>query len=428
MRCLSCGAKSHDRPEERKVTARSFRMTPGQRRTPAAHGDGTPSVTVAAPTAPLAPALAEHPALTAAGHLLDTAAASGWAGPDPYDALWTKWPTPLVGGRRRRQAVLQLHARSPVDVRRFYRREHPRITKALALFGGAALDLDDETRAREVLELVLADKTTGTPGWGYPFDVQTRWSFYAAGTPNIIVTSFAGRALTRAAHQLREKRYADAAADAAVWTIESLLSGPELFFVYHAGSGTLIHNANLLGAAFVWEALGRDPALRDLIGAVVERSLEAQAPDGSFPYGAGAGLEFVDSFHTGFVLDALMSLRDVDPAIDSAIQRGATYYAERFFGSDGEARLWADSPYPEDAHSAGTGLSVLTRLAAAGIADPELVDRVCARTLSHVVRGGTTVNRRYRHHRTYVNYPRWATGHVAQGLARAGRYLADPRR
>jgi hypothetical protein len=380
-----------------------------------------------------APPSTGHPALNAAGRLLQSAANAGWCGPDPYDALWTNWPAPLVGGRRRRQAVLQLHARAPVDVRRFYRREHPRITKALALFGSTAMHLRTqatepraEALAREAFDLILADRATGTPGWGYPFDVQTRWSFYAAGTPNIIVTSFAGRALARADLDLGEARYGEAAADAALWTIESLLTGPEMYFVYHPGSGTLIHNANLLGAAFVWEALGRDPSVRDLVAAAVERSIAAQRVDGAFPYGEGAGLEFVDSFHTGFVLDALMSLADVDPAVEDAVDRGAAYY-ERFFGPDGEARLWADQPYPEDAHSAGTGLSALTLLAERGTVDRDLVDRVCARTLSHVVRGGTTVNRRYRHHRTFVNYPRWATGHVARGLAQAGCLLAPAR-
>ena len=30
--------------------------------------------------------------------------------------------------------------------------------------------------------------------WGYEFDVQTRWSFYPARTPNIIVTTFVANA------------------------------------------------------------------------------------------------------------------------------------------------------------------------------------------------------------------------------------------
>ena len=53
----------------------------------------------------------------AAFDLTETAAGVGFRGPDPYDALWWPWPRPLVAGRRRRQALIQLHARSPIDVR-----------------------------------------------------------------------------------------------------------------------------------------------------------------------------------------------------------------------------------------------------------------------------------------------------------------------
>src|SRR4051794_25990897 len=93
-------------------------------------------------------------ALIGAGRdLVRTAAKSGWRGPDPYDGLMYPWPAVLRGGRRRRQAIIQLHARSPVDLRRLYRRrEHPQIAKALGLFGLAtlrldAVDSDSETRA-----------------------------------------------------------------------------------------------------------------------------------------------------------------------------------------------------------------------------------------------------------------------------------------
>ena len=34
---------------------------------------------------------------------------------------------------------MQLHARSPVDIRRLYRRSHPLIPKALGIFGSVGL-------------------------------------------------------------------------------------------------------------------------------------------------------------------------------------------------------------------------------------------------------------------------------------------------
>ena len=70
-----------------------------------------------------------------------------------------------------------------------------------------------------------------------------------------------------------------------------------------------------------------------------------------------------------------MQMDSVDPAVDDAVRRGAAAYL-RFFDGEGRARLWADREYPEDAHSAGTGLSTLALLCRRGAVDPEVLERV----------------------------------------------------
>jgi putative inorganic carbon (hco3(-)) transporter len=362
------------------------------------------------------------PATTRAGSaLVHAAAAADWRGPDPYDGLLHRWPRPLRGGPRRRQAIVQLHARAPIDIRRLYgRREHPRIPKALALFGQSALRLDavaPDARLRaegeQALRLLLAD---GGEAWGYPFDVQTRWSFYPAGAPNVVVTSFAGHALEEAAERLGDPAFATRADRAARWTLEHAFDARTGAFSYHEHSDTVIHNANLLAARLVWSRLRHDAAARDAVHRAVERSLAAQAPDGSWEYGAGDNLAWRDSFHTGFVLLALAELREVDGAVDTALERGAPSY-ERFFGPGGQAQLWLDRPHPEDAHAAGTGLSALVALRELGLVEPQLVRRVTARTLGATLRDGHAVWRRWARGSTHVTYLRWCDAHVARGLA-----------
>ena len=118
----------------------------------------------------------------AGADLIARAAAAGWRGPDPYNGLWWRWPRVLVGGSRRRQVMTQLHVRAPIDVRALYRRTHPIIPKALALFGSAGLRahaLTADRRSAELalaaLELLNADCRAGPRAWGYHWDVQTRW-------------------------------------------------------------------------------------------------------------------------------------------------------------------------------------------------------------------------------------------------------------
>jgi hypothetical protein len=364
----------------------------------------------------------------AAAGLLEAASRSSWKGSDPYDGLWWPWPAPLVAGRRRRQAVMQLHARSPVDVRRLYRAERPLIPKALGIFGSTALRLrsltGDERFAQlgaDALRLLDGDRAAGPHAWGYHWDMQTRWSFYPGGSPNVVVTFFAARGLAEAAGPLGEPGFAERAEAAARWTLDALYLPERGIFAYHPGSEVLIHNASLLGARIVHTLLP-DGAASEQVAAAVERTLAGQSADGSWPY--GEKIAFVDSFHTGYVLDCLYALRGTDPAIDDAIRAGATYYCDRFFGADGAASLWPTRRYPLDAHSAGTGLTSLATLVRHGFADASLLRRVADRTASDVVRDGHAVHRRWRRGRTTVRYIRWCDAHVALGLADAAQVLA----
>jgi hypothetical protein len=372
-----------------------------------------------------------HPELAArASALCDRAEALAWRGPDIYDALWGRWPRFLVAGKRRRQALIQLHARSPLDLRRLYRRTHPRLAKALALYGSTRTRLhrlsgsDEQSRgARAALDLLVADRTTGCDGWGYPFGMQTRWSYYPANSPNVVVTAFAALALEEAGRALSEGRYIDRAAQAARWIQDRLFLPDSGIYAYHEDSRTLVHNANLLGARVVHRLLDDEDA-RDAVRRAVERTLAAQRPDGSFPYGDEPRLGFVDSFHTGFVLECLGEMRDTHSAVPDALARGATYWREGFFGPEGEARLWPDRAYPEDGHSTGTALTTMSALHRLGLVPIEELARVAARAQTHMLRDGHAVYRRYRLGAARVTYLRWADGHLALGLANAAQALA----
>ena len=369
--------------------------------------------------------------LDAALALTESAARHDFRGPDPFDALWWRWPKVMVGGRRRRQALIQLHARTPVDVRRLYRRSHPLIAKTLGVFGSVGVrahQLTATPRPRELglhaLDLLDADHRAGPRAWGYPWDMQTRWSFYPASTPNVVVTAFAAGALLEAAAMGGHAERAARAREAARWVLEELWVEPEGYFGYHPGRPVNIHNASLLGAWLVHVA---GVGAGEHVQRAIERTLDAQRPDGSWPYGEGANLGWTDSFHTGYVLICLDRMREVDhPRIAEAVARGAAYY-QRFFDADGRALLWATKPYPEDGHSAGTGLSALAALVRRGLVEPELVGRVAERVLDAGLRNGSAVHRRYRLGSTTVRYLRWCDAHVALGLIDAAAALRGTR-
>jgi hypothetical protein len=368
----------------------------------------------------------------AARRLIELAAGTRWRGPDPYDGLFVRWPGLLVAGPRRRQAIVQMHARSPVDIRRLYRRHHSLVPKAPALLGQAASRLvaareDHHLRelAHDALETLCADTTCGEDGWGYPWDTQTRWSYYSGGSPNVVATAFSANALAEAADVLDQPAWRARAERAAEWVARELFLPEEGYFAYHGHSDRLVHNANLLGAALVHELAPEAPGAAEAVRIATARTLDAQRPDGTWPYGEAAGLEWVDGFHTGYVLDSLCKLEGVDPRIHSEIERGARVYLSDFFDAEGRARLWRGKRYPEDSHSAGTGLTVLTRLAERDLVPADAVSRVAGYTLAHMMhRSGHALFRRQRWGTTRVYYTRWSDAPVALGFASAAAFFS----
>ena len=239
----------------------------------------------------------------------------------------------------------------------------------------------------------------------------------------MVVTAFVFAALREAAEWWPDGPYAERAERAARWLVDRTWLESGGYFVYHPGSNVNIHNANLLAARAAMEAFPEDTHVRQLVTRAVEQTLAAQPADGSFPYGVGRNLGFVDSFHTGYVLDCLTALRHVDPAIENAIGRGASYWLEHFFREDGGAMLWPDKRYPEDGHSTGTALTTLAALNAAGQDHGPAMARLGARALSSGLYRDQAVCRRYGRLRTTVRYMRWCDAHLALGLANAAHAL-----
>src|SRR5713226_3747464 len=136
--------------------------------------------------------------------------AHDFAGYDPYDALNSRLfqTTPFKHSRIARLAWTQLFKRSPLNWRRLALVPAERNAKGTALFALSALadyrrlrTVEAETDARVLLDDLLAARLTSRSGaecWGYNFDWQARSFFAPRGTPTVVPTAFAARALIEA--------------------------------------------------------------------------------------------------------------------------------------------------------------------------------------------------------------------------------------
>lgn len=348
-----------------------------------------------------------------------------WHGADPYDGL----STPLAGLAHRplvRQALQQAVRRSPINMRAALRIPGHRMAAATGLAATAAFRLAAAPFWSDMLDRLgrWTAQRQFSSGlfrglWGYEFDVQTRWGFYAAGSPNIVATSFA-------AHGCLDAQSVEPVQ--LQWLGSGLMRHfwRDRFFAYTAESDVLIHNANLLGAELAARLSELDQlsatlrsSLRAAAADSAHTTLAHQRADGSWPYGEDPRLGWVDGFHTAYNLLSLESLIPIsDDSARPALQSGARYYFEHLF-RDGIPLYYADRPGgPSDINNVATGLRAAVWGAHRGYAPHQLP----AQVLEHLVavfwdpagffRASNRITPGHR-----LNYPRWGAAPALDALS-----------
>lgn len=324
-----------------------------------------------------------------------------WAGFDPYDALNSEWfsRTPLARSRIARLALTQLLKRSPLDLRPALGIKPSRDPKATALFvmsyviqarrgDEKARELAD-TLANRLLEL----RSPGTDNWcwGYSFPWQTRSLLVPRFAPNLVTTTFAANALLDAYEIGLGTRYLEAAVGAGAYISQQLYwnDGTRASFAYpHPTTRIPVHNANLLAGALICRLVrltGRRDGLDDALR-VIRYSAGSQRPDGSWPYGLAPTQQWVDNFHTGYNLCALMSIgSDIETdEFKDVTCRGLEFYISHFFRADGAPKYFHDQTFPIDIHCVAQSIITLVTFRTVDSRCTALADAVMAWTLSHM--------------------------------------------
>jgi polysaccharide biosynthesis protein VpsJ len=340
--------------------------------------------------------------------------------------------------RRGRQVVTQVVKRSFVDLRPLLG-IGPGVSSVTAAHVLAAYSrngfLPDEhaeagrAAATNDLEALRIERGVNS-AWGYHFDVQTRVFFYPEGAPNTIATSFAGLALLEAHRRTGDARALELAVAAGDFFLAEVPQTPGpagAFFGYLVGDRTPIHNANMLACALLAElsaATGRHEfAARAAEG--VAYTIAHQREDGSWPYGENANLGWVDGFHSGYVLEALLRCRAAGiTVVDDAVERGLAFYLDRLFLPDGTPKYKPDSTYPIDIQCVAQGIQTL---ALAGEHDPRMRDaawRVAGYGIREMRRpDGAFAFQRRRLWTNRTPHMRWGAAPMLLALA----ILLDPR-
>jgi hypothetical protein len=375
----------------------------------------------------------------------------GLAGYDPYDGLNSRLfqATPLKRSRTARLAWIQFHKRSPINFRSLTRVPRERNAKAIALFALAALadfrrnpTKEHEVEARELLDDLIWMSLKGFRGacWGYNFDWQSRSFLIPRGTPTIVPTAFAARALCEAAEVLSRDEYLPFARTICDFILNDLSRSEEtkdeVCFSYSPLDRTRVLNASLFAAetlATAGKLLG-EQSLIEWAGAAALYAVRRQQQDGSWLYGADSHQLWADNFHTSYMLTSMSRIIDAGPVSESrrvgiatgsndqfvnSLHRGYDFWVERFFLKDGWPKYYPERLYPADIHSTASAIVALVELRGR-ISGTLILARQLAQWAITNLRDerGFFYYQRRRFLKVRIPYMRWSEAWMTYALAR----------
>lgn len=220
--------------------------------------------------------------------------------------------------------------------------------------------------------------------WGHPFDWPNRHFFAPAGTPTIVNTAFIALAFLDYEDALQKQGLSSqdglsVASSAATFMLNDLNrcveNEKELCLSYTPLDRRCVHNANVLGGWLISEVAKRQPGsfMGEYAMRIARFTVRHQRMDGAWLYGTSSSDNWIDNFHTGYVLTALKSIEENlgTHEFDSALYKGYHFWKYNFFLPDGAPKYYPHKLYPIDAHCAAQG--ILTFLAFRDF-DPEAVE------------------------------------------------------
>jgi hypothetical protein len=360
---------------------------------------------------------------------------NNWAGYDPFDGLNSRIfkRLPLLHNRFCRLVLIQGMKRSPVNLRKIFMIPKGQNPKALALFSSALIQLLDSgllknvNMIREVLNRLIDLRSPKKSHycWGYNFDWQSRVFFLPKFVPNIICTTFSGNAILDAYEKFGEAKYLEIATSAGNFIMNGLnITGrdDEICFSYTPLDHGQVHNANLLGAAFLSRLfkLTDNNAFLKFAHSATRFSLNKQNDDGSWPYGEGSNQNWIDNFHTGYNLIALNKIKHHTGSRDFAdrIRKGFNFYIQHFFDNKGIPKYYHNQTYPIDIHSIAQSIITLVEFSDLYEKSKDLAIAIFVWSLEHMKsQRGYFYYQKTKYTTNKIPYMRWSQAWMLYALA-----------
>lgn len=299
-----------------------------------------------------------------------------YSGYDTFDGLNARFVRPFTFENRFLRTVLQQAVRRfPINLRPLLGVAKGHSTKGMGFLARGFIRLHQVTgeqawadKAESALEWLIENQSKGYSGacWGNHFDYQSRTFYLPRGVPTVVWTALIGHAFLDGYDHFKDDRYLQVAVSACDHILRDLDNYPDSegsCISYIPNQKCLVHNANALGASFLARTYAhtRDESCRALAQKAMQYTAQHQRPDGSWYYGEGANLHWVDNFHTAYVLDSFRQYNEStgDNRFEENLKAGYTFWKKTFFLSNWVPRYYDRQTLPLDIQCASQAIDTL---------------------------------------------------------------------
>jgi hypothetical protein len=363
---------------------------------------------------------------------------NNYSGYDRYDGLESPLLKTLnIRNRKFRFYFQQMSKRLPVNIRPLLLipKGYNPVTLGLCLQAYTNLieifpELADEFYPES--EFLLSElERLRSPGWsgsawGYDFDWESRYISIPAFTPTIVATGIITNALFDYYILTRNNRAGQLLESASAFLLNDLkrtYTGDTLCFSYSPLDQQIVFNASMKGVRLLAQVyhLTADKEYAGIAAQAVQFVMNHQRPDGAWVYSLNDNREWVDNYHTGYILDALKSYSILtnDNQFENQLNIGFQYYISRFFENETIPRFFDGKTYPVDSTAAAQSLITL-----AGFNQIETAKKVAEWIMRNMQdKDGHIYFRKYSHFTSKVSFMRWSNAWMLLGYSKLLRLI-----
>lgn len=295
---------------------------------------------------------------------------------DPFDAL----VSPLLNRISQhsnflKRVFVKVNKESPYNFRkilgiqkRVYANGISHVISARVLLKKAGWKpFDEETLRKEIdIMLSLAIRRETGRAWGLNYPYASRFVNADSSTPNLFTTLNCSTALLDAYSIIKDDRFVGLAEEAASFVIKELgyvIEEPVLWFRYYPQQQIPIYNVNALVAGFFSDLFfyTRKEFYEDYARKAADFVCQHQNSDGSWYYARHSEGEWIDGFHSGYVLEGLLRVFKLFPSLqlEMCLKKGLQYYTHNFFTKNFVPKYYHYTLWPLDAQNCAQALQTL---------------------------------------------------------------------